>query len=329
MSYDGAHRRKRKGLVGGIAFGVILILAVILTAMSVKRIPAGYVGVVYNINGGIEGETLSQGWRFVGPTKKVTTYSVGLEQSYLSSQDIGDSPNDDSFSIPTSDGKTVKVSLEFSYWFDPERVSQTFTMFKGQNGKTVKDTFIKPKIMAWTQEVSATYPVTDIFGDKRTEINQELDRYLKEKFNPYGIIIDTVNFTDINVDDQTMAAIQKKVNAQQELELARIEAQTAEIQANKDKEVALIDAQKSKEVAMINAENQREVARVNAEQAKIKADADAQVVKIAADAEASANRTVAASLTTELLEKLKYEQWNGSVPQVEGGNSTPIVDIRP
>ena len=38
-------------------------------------------------------------------------------------------------------------------------------------------------------------PVTDIFGDKRTEINAELDSYLKDKFDGYGIIIDTVNFT--------------------------------------------------------------------------------------------------------------------------------------
>ena len=36
--------------------------------------------------------------------------------------------------------------------------------------------------------------------------------------------IDTVNFTDISVDEETAAAIQKKVTAQQEMELANIEA---------------------------------------------------------------------------------------------------------
>ena len=137
------------------------------------------------------------------------------------------------FNIPTSDGKTVKVDLEFSYRFDAECVTETFIQFKGRSGEDVKTTFIKPKIIAWTQEVSANYPVTDIFGDKRTKINAELDVYLKEKFAPYGIIIDTVNFTNISVDDETAAAIQKKVTAQQELELAEIEARTALIQAEK------------------------------------------------------------------------------------------------
>ena len=104
---------------------------------------------------------------------------------------------------------------------------------------------------AWTQEVTAKYPVTDVFGDKRQELNEALDKYLKKKFEPYGIIIDTVNFTSISTDDETQAAIQKKVNAQQELELANIEAKTAKVQADKDKEVALIAAEQDKEKAAI------------------------------------------------------------------------------
>lgn len=305
----------KKGTIGAVFLGMVMIVGIILGFMCMERVPAGYVGVVYNMSGGVDGEVLTQGWHLVSPTKKVTTYSIGIEQSYLTSEDKGDSKNDESFNIPTSDGKTVKVNLEFSYRFDAERVTDTFVQFKGRSGESVKDTFIKPKIMAWTQEVSATYPVTDIFGDKRTQINAELDTYLKQKFEPYGIIIDTVNFTDISVDDETAAAIQKKVTAQQELELANIEAQTAKIQAEKDKEVALIEAEKNKEASSIQAE-----------QARIKAQGEADAKKIAAEAEAEANRKIAESLTSELIEKIKYEQWNGELPQVQG-SGTPIVDI--
>lgn len=306
----------KTGKVGAVFLGIIMVVAVVLGFMCMEKVPAGYVGVVYNMSGGVDGEVLSQGWHFVAPTKKVTIYSIGIEQSYLTSEDKGDSKNDESFSIPTSDGKTVKVNLEFSYKFDVDRVADTFVQFKGRSGETIKDTFIKPKVIAWTQEVSAMYPVTDIFGDKRTEINAELDTYLKEKFLPYGIIIDTVNFTSINVDDETAAAIQKKVTAQQELELANIEAQTAKVQAEKDKQVALIAAEKD-----------RETAQIEAEQAKIIAEGEAEAKKIAAEAEAEANRKIAESLTPELIEKIKYEQWNGELPQVQGTNSS-IVDVR-
>lgn len=284
----------KKGKIGAVLLALALILGLIGAVICLERVPAGYVGVVYNMNGGVDGEVLTQGWHLVAPTKKVTTYSIGIEQSYLTSDDKGDSKEDESFSIPTSDGKTVRVNLEFSYRFDEARVAQTFVTFKGKSGESIKDTFIKPKVIAWTQEVSANYPVTDIFGDKRTAINAELDTYLKEKFDQYGIIIDTVNFTDISVDSETAAAIQKKVTAQQELELANIEAQTAKIQAEKDKQVA----------------------EIAAEQAIVEANAAAEVVRIEAEAEANANRVIAASLTPELIEKLKYEQWNGAVPKV-------------
>lgn len=293
-----------KGAIGAIALGAVLIGGVGLGVGCLERVPTGYVGVVYNMNGGVDGEVLSQGFHLVAPTKKVTTYSIGLEQSYLTSEDKGDSPKDESFNIPTSDGKTVKVNLEFSYRFDENRVADTFSMFKGKSGSVIKDTFIKPKIIAWTQEVSANYPVTDIFGDKRTQINAELDTYLREKFDKYGIIIDTVNFTDISVDAETEAAIQKKVNAQQELELAQTQAQTAKVQAQKEKEVA----------------------EINAEKKLVEAQAQADAVKIAAEAEAEANRKVAQSLTPELLDKIKYERWNGQMPTVSGSNAIVSVD---
>lgn len=304
-----------KGKIGAILLALILIICVICAVVCLEKVPAGYVGVVYNMNGGVDGEVLTQGWHLVSPTKKVTTYSIGIEQSYLTADDKGDSPNDESFSIPTSDGKTVRVNLEFSYRFDESRVAQTFVMFKGKSGEKIKDTFIKPKVIAWTQEVSANYPVTDIFGDKRTAINAELDTYLREKFSGYGIVIDTVNFTDISVDSETAAAIQKKVNAQQELELATIEAQTAKTQAEKDRQVALIQAQKDKEAAEIQAETD-----------VIEANAAADVVRIKAEAEANANARIASSLTPELIEKMKYERWNGQLPTV-AGDATPIIGI--
>lgn len=294
-----------KGFIGAVITGLVLVFGVICLIICVEKIPTGYVGVVYNMNGGVDGEVLSQGWHVVAPTKKVTTYSIGLEQSYLTSEEKGDSPHDESFSIPTSDGKTVRVNLEFSYRFDESRVAETFTTFKGKSGEKIKDSFIKPKIVAWTQEVSANYPVTDIFGDQRTAINAELDTYLREKFDKYGIIIDTVNFTDISVDDETAAAIQKKVTAQQELELANIEAQTAKVQAEKE----------------------RQVAEINAEKQIIDANAQAEVTRIQAEAEAQANREIAASLTPTLIDKIKYERWNGELPTVSG--STSIVSLDP
>lgn len=295
-----------KGFVGSIVTGVVIVMIIICGFACTERVPAGYVGVVYNMSGGVTGETLNQGWHIVSPTKNVTLYSIGIEQSYLTSDSKGDSKEDESFSTPTADGKSLTVDLEFSYKYDINRVTDVFTQFKGASGKEVKDIFIKPKMIAWTQEVTAKYPVTDVFGDKRQELNEALDTYLKEKFDKYGIVIDTVNFTNISTDPETQEAIQKKVNAQQELELAKIQKQTAKVDAEKEKEVA----------------------QINAEKAKIEAQGKADAELIKANAEAEANKKIAESLTDKLIEKSKYDKWNGELPYIEG-STTPIVSINP
>lgn len=305
----------RKGFVGSIVTAVIIVICLFVGFSCAEKVPAGYVGIVYSMNGGISDEVLTQGWHIVSPTKEVTLYSIGIEQSYLTAGEDGDSKGDDSFEVPSSDGKGLNVDLTFTYRYDVNQVTDLFTRFKGQSGKEVRDSFIKPNIISWTKEVTAKYPVTDILGDERANLNIAVSEYIRNKFEPYGIIIENVSLIDINADDETRASVQRKVNAQQELELAQIEQKTANVQAQKDKEVALIEAEKEKEVA-----------EINAEKAKIKAEGDAEATKIKAEAEAEANAKIAKSLTPELIEKEKIDKWNGSVPVVDG-SSTPIINM--
>lgn len=292
----------RKSL-GGIATAVIIALVVIVLFVCTVRIPAGYVGVVYNMNGGISDRTLTQGFHVISPTQNVITYSIGIEQSYLTASKDGDSNDDESFEVPSNDGKGLTVDMTFTYRYDADRVADTFTRFKGQSGKDVKNSFIKPNIMSWTKEVTAKYSVIDLLGDKRATLNSELTDYLKQKFEPYGIVIESVSLINIDPDEETRSAVQKKVNAQQDLELAKIEQQTANVNAEKEKEVAITKANQEKETAQINAE------------AKL----------IEAQAQADANRLISQSLTPELIRQQMYDKWDGKLPTVQAGNDSSVI----
>lgn len=50
-----------------------------------------------------------------------------------------------------------------------------------------------------------------------------------------------------------------------------------------------------------------------------------ECIEIAAQAEAEANSKIAASLTPELIEKIKYEQWNGQMPSTMTGTDSSIL----
>lgn len=286
---------KNVGKIGGILIAFVMAIILILLAFCTKKVPTGYVGIIYSVNKGVCEETLSQGWHIVSVGKKVTTYSVGIEQAYLTKSKENGSSDDDSFNIPTSDGKTVNVDIEFSYHFDEKNIAKTFTRFKGQNGKDIEKSFIKPKIKAWSSEVSANYSVMAIMGDKRSALNTEVKEYVAKKFVDYGIIIDTVNFTRMSTDKKTEQAIQNKVTAQQELETAKIKSETA-----------LVEAQQKVDVA--------------------KKEAETKMIK--ANAEAKANKVIAESLTSALIADKKIDKWNGKLPTVSGNGASTIIDMK-
>lgn len=190
--------------------------------------------------------------------------------------------------------------IEDAPTIDPESLRPTAHIMRGTVPDTHDDAFCSN---CRSYEVTAKYSVIDLLGDQRASLNSELTAYLKDKFEPYGIIIESVSLINIDPDDETRAAVQKKVNAQQDLELAKIEQQTANVNAEKEKEVAITKANQEKETAQINAE------------AKL----------IEAQAQADANRLISQSLTPELIQQQMYEKWNGQLPTVQSGSDTPII----
>jgi regulator of protease activity HflC (stomatin/prohibitin superfamily) len=279
--------------IGAVISGLVILGGIIFGAMSIERVKAGYAGIIYNVNGGIEEKTLSQGWHFVAPWKKVIQYSVSTEQAFLSKDSREGSAGDDSFGIPSSDGKLLNVDLEFSYRFDSEKLSETFTRFKGQSGKQIEDNFIRAKMKSWSGEVSSRFTVMEIYGERRAELNKAVFEYTRKNFEQYGIIIDSVNFSRIGIDEATEKAIQERVNSQQALEKSKIEAEKAKIDAEKVK----IDAQAKADATLIEAQGQ-----------------------------ARANEELRKSLTPEVVEYYKAQKWDGKLPISQGGSS--IIDVR-
>lgn len=287
-----------KGYIGAVILGLALFFGLFGVIICTTKIPAGYVGVVYSMNGGVAEETLSQGWHLVSPTKKVTKYTVGIEQSYLTSEDKGDSEKDESFTASSSEGKAVNIDLTFTYQYDATRVSEVFTKFKGKSGEEVKDSFIKPNVISWTKEVVSRYKVADMLGEKRADINSEITQYLAEKSEPYGILISNASLINISVDEQTEKAINDKIKATQDAE-----RQAVENQMNIDKATA------------------------DAEARRIKSQGKADALLIEAQAEAEANAKVSESLTDNIIRQQYIDKWNGELSRVSGSGSNTLVDL--
>lgn len=170
---------RKNGRVGGIAVGVILVLAAIVLILFSTKIPAGYAGIVYNMNGGLEKEVLMQGWTFLLPTKTVTKYTIAREQSYMSRDNRGDSKDDESFEIPTKEGASLEVDVAFGYTFDINRLPETFNRFRGQDGKEILNSFIKPNMQGWIKEITPRYGMIEIVSKERGAVNAAISEEMK------------------------------------------------------------------------------------------------------------------------------------------------------
>jgi len=287
-----------KGVIGAIVTGLVLVIVFFLGIKSLVKIPAGYVGVCYSVNGGVKDEVLPQGWHIKSPFVKVTKYTVALEQSYLTKGKKGDSKDNERFVASSTEGKSIGCDLAFTYQYKAEDVTGVFNRFRGQNGVAIKDSFIKPNIVSWSKEVISRYEVSDIIGSKRAEVNSELTKYIKSKFKKYGITVENVSLINVDVDAETERAINNKIKAQQDAETQAIQNKT-----NIDKATA---------------EN-----KVNVE----RAEAEAKVKAIKAKAEADANALINSSISDQIIKKQYIEKWDGKLPKYSGAGSNTMLQI--
>lgn len=287
---------KKNVLWGSVVAGVILFFIFIL---GFTRVPAGYVGMIYSANG-VKSNTLQQGWHMTAPWEKVTLYNVSLEQGYLSKDKKEGSRDDDSFNIPSKDGKMVNVDMEYSYRFDDNKLPIIYSRFRGKDVETIRDSFMRAKMKAWASEISSNYTVLDIYGDGRMKLNRDVFDHLKKMFEEYGIVIESANFSRIAVDSQTEKAIQENINARQNLVKTQLEIEKTKIET----EIAVKQAEKQK--VEIDLKNYESVSK--------------------AKAEAEANDLRNKTITKEMIELEKIRKWDGKLPQVQGSSGT-LIDL--
>ncbi|MCR5438002.1 MAG: prohibitin family protein, partial [Selenomonas sp.] len=227
---------ENKGLgLAGILTGMALFAVVAF--LCVTRIGPGYAGVVYNMDGGIENETLGQGFHMVAPWKHVSEYLISTESVYYTKTSVdgddNDKKTDKSVNVNTKDGKQVNVSVTYAYHMDPEKLPTVFAKFRGQDIKSIESGYMKNAMYEALNNVTSQYSLMELVGDKRPEINQKIFETFKSDLEECGIVIETFNLSDVVPDEATATAIQNVVNAQNELQKARIEKAQAEVEAEK------------------------------------------------------------------------------------------------
>ncbi len=241
---------KKTGFVGGTAFAIIIAFAIVASFLLAKRIPTGYEGVVFSMNGGVQDNTIREGWHIISPTKKVKLFTIGNEQLLLTKDEREGSKGDDSFKVSTADDASIAISFQMSYRFRQDILVDTYKKFKGMDGEKIVESRVKPVLKSKVSEVTTNYSMMDIYSGNRSEINDKLTNYLGNAFsNEYGIEVLDASIIDVHPDkklkqaiDNRVTALQKKQQAQAEQETVKVEAETKMIQAKNEANIKVTEA---------------------------------------------------------------------------------------
>lgn len=280
----------RKGLIGGIALAIIFIVTLIVCIFCMTRVPTGYVGVVYSMNGGVQEELLTQGFHLVSPTKSVKLFTIGNEQIVLTKDERDGSKEDDSFMVSTADNANISISFQMSYRFIQDRVVETYKKFRGMNGNDIINNRVRTVLKAKISEVTTFYSMMDIYSGDRGKINTEITDFLnRELGKEYGIEVIDASIIDVHPDNQLQQTIDDRVKAMQRKQQAEAEQETIKVQ----NETKILEAEAAAKAKIIEAEG-----------------------------EAEANKIISQSLTEQLIKKMEMEarQQHGWIT-VQGANT--------
>lgn len=260
------------GKVAAIVVSIALALGIAISCLlCLERVSVGNVGVVYSA-GGVEDQTLAQGWHFLSPFKSVKQFPISQQQLVLSNDpaDYNAKEHQDWSIDAPANGGMVKINMTVNYNFLPDRVVDVYKQFNGMSGETIVESRVQNSIIAYVKEVTPRFTVMDIYSDKKSEVNEAITTYLNERLTEeYGIHVSSALVIDVELDAALQQKVQAKEQAKQDAEIAELEKQTAEAQAETDKVIA---------------------------------ESEARVKVIEAQAEADANRIIAESITPELIE---------------------------
>lgn len=266
---------KNKGFIGGIVLAVVLVIGLICGLMCIEKVPVGYEGVVYSMAGGVQDETLTQGWHLVAPNKRVNLFTVANEQLVLTKDSRDGSEGDESFNVSTADNASISISFQMSYRYIPADLVSTYKKFKGMDGEKIVNSRVRTVLKSKISEVTTYYPMMDIYSGNRSKINNEITKCLNDAFKKeYGIEVISASIVDVHPDERLQKTIEDRVTALQKKQQAEAEQETAKVEA---------------ETALIRAQNKADIKRLEAQ------------------AEADANATIANSITPQLIEMKEAE----------------------
>jgi regulator of protease activity HflC (stomatin/prohibitin superfamily) len=240
-------------------FSLVVVLVLLVGGVALNTLGAGLVfiepqerGVVISAltNTGYRSTALEPGLRWIAPYfEKVVRYKIS-NQTYtmVAKSSEGKVEGDDSVTARTSDGQLVYFDASVIYAVNPDKVVDLHIQWQGR----YEDDFVRPRTRSLIYNRTAQYTVEQIYGSKRTELQQVIQDEIRQDFEAQGLRLVQFLLRNISFSPEYANAVEQKQIAQQNAERAKFLVQQQEQEAARVR----VEAQGVRDAAITRAEGE-------------------------------------------------------------------------
>jgi regulator of protease activity HflC (stomatin/prohibitin superfamily) len=213
--------------------GVVVILIGILTACIIQ-IEAGQIGVK-KLFGKVQSDILGSGLHFINPLLDIEKMDIKTQNYTMSGiHDEGLKSGDDAIRVLSADGLEVTIDLTVLYKVLPSDAPKLIR----ETGLDYTDKIVRPLTRTKIRDNAVYYDAVALYSSKRDEFQQRIFNSIDNDFKKRGLILEQLLVRNITLPASVKAAIELKINAEQEsqkmqfvLQKERQEAERKRIEA--------------------------------------------------------------------------------------------------
>jgi len=201
-----------KRFAGVIRLIGLLIIVLGFLSSCIVQVDAGYVGVK-KLFGRVHQDVLGSGLHVINPLIEVEKLDSRTQNYTMSGMhDEGTKSGDDAIRVLTADGLEVTIDLSVLYRLIPGEAPSLVRDI----GLNYEDKIVRPITRTRIRDNAVYYDAVALYSTKRDEFQQRIFKSIEDDFKKRGLLLENLLVRNITLPASVKAAIELKINAEQE-----------------------------------------------------------------------------------------------------------------
>lgn len=241
--------------LGGVLAVVGVLWTVAVSAFVV--VPAGNVGVIFNVIGGVQERERGAGFQIVVPFLQQVTLYNAREQALDFTEE-----RSDEIEALSEEGLAIDIDATIRFQIDPAAASNIYEELGVDSSiQSFRDradsyqaTLLRPQVRSVIRNAVADYKAAELISTQRTALQRDIFAGLENALAVGDLILIDVLLRDIRIPESVRQVIEEKQTAEQRVEIEQNLKRQAEISAQR--RVTEAEGERDAEIAKAQGEAQ-------------------------------------------------------------------------